>query len=169
MIEKIDAFKCLVCNKAYLKEKIAQDCCSPKFCQSCGKQLEYKYMLKCVSCIEKQRFEKAEKLSEWNGKVYDNDEYYDSVEEFIETCEDNENEIPEYVYVVEPRKWKGLTIDLDSQLEDEYEEAIENIVEITELEEFLKKWNEKQNIISFVPNFKKVVMIKKLAEEETIL
>jgi len=164
MIEKIDAFKCLNCNKVYLKEDIAKDCCAPKFCQSCGKQLN-NYMLKCDSCIEKQRFEKAEKLNEWEGKVYHNDEYYDSVEEFIESCEDNENEIPEYIYVAEPRKWKGLNIDLDSQLEDEYEDAIENIVEITELEEFLKKWNEKQNIISFVPNFKKVVMIKKLAEE----
>ena len=43
--------------------------------------------------------EKAEKLNTWDGWVFYNDKYYETIEDLMEYLTSSGEEIPEYVYI----------------------------------------------------------------------
>ena len=43
--------------------------------------------------------------------------------------------------------------------EDAYEGADDHLVDVKELREFVEKWNAKQSIISYYPDYKRVVVL----------
>ncbi len=173
--KKIITYQCSICRKYYLDEHVADSCCtsSPvapatpaKKCE-CGAELKYYYHVSCEPCREKYRFEQAEKIESYDGWIYaeslesHNEGFFESVDDMIEYCEDDKV-IPEYVYATKKIVWRGACIDnlLDS-LDDFYDEADEHIVDFEELETFITEWNKKQNIVSYRPDYTKVILIKK--------
>jgi len=170
---KTVVYKCSSCKAVYWDEDKAEKCCAPKFCEDCGVEVK-KYLIRCKACGLKRKFERAEKLTpeEYDGWVYSeevdgyNEGYYADVDEFVEHCEDNDVPVPDWVFCCYEHKHR---LDIDSALErmteDAYEGADEHLVDVNELYEFVEKWNAKQNIVSYYPDYKRVVVLKKQGVE----
>jgi hypothetical protein len=166
---KEKAYRCSVCSQVYMDKSFADKCCAPKYCEQCGKELPYRsYYIRCETCITKNRFDKAEKLTEWNGWIYkdgygDNDGYFESVDELIEWVEDQDEEdeivMPDWVFLCEEH---NHTVDIDSAIEQALEEAYEDAEfdYLDELYAFMKQWNDKQNLKSYSPDYKKILLLK---------
>ena len=164
----ITVYKCPVCGVAYYDKGVAEKCCVPKFCEDCGVEIK-KYLIRCKACGLKRKFERAEKLTpeRYSGWVYSeevdgyNEGYYADVDELVEYCEDNDVPVPDWVFCCTPYEFK---LDIDSALErmteDAYEGADDHLVDVKELREFVEKWNAKQSIISYYPDYKRVVVLK---------
>lgn len=98
-------FACGQCRVAHRDKKSAERCCKPPVC-SCGKPTEMGRAY-CDECDkikfterEKARFDKAEKLQDWDGPVYIPDHYYDDIESLINDIIESGEERPKYCYVV---------------------------------------------------------------------
>lgn len=142
-------------------------------CEYCGKPLKYPYTSRC-DCeeyelneeikrnkrheeYESNLFNKAKvktTISEANksqvemlySDVYPyNEGYFTDIEELEEWCDDNEVEMPKYVWGTYKTK---ISIDGESVVEsvcDElHEDAFSNVTNLDELQEFLDKWCDKQ-------------------------
>ena len=105
---------------------------------------------------EQKRFDKAVKSeykdvpAEHTEMLYSerygyNEDYFSDIDEFMEYCEDNDIEVPKYVWSTEKTR---LSIDADSVIEqacdDLHEEARQNVTDEDELQEFLDAWCAKQ-------------------------
>lgn len=117
-------------------------------------------------------YEKAEKLNpeQCNSWVYAegigyNEGYFESVDALIEHCEDEGMEIPDWVYCCVEQKHK-LDIDcaIEHMLDDAFEGARDCLTDEKELCKFVEEWNAKQNIVSYYPDYKKVVILQHAAE-----
>lgn len=60
--ENMDLYRCEKCKKLYTSEYAANICCKQYHCRVCGKEIP-QYMLICDSCAERERFEKARKMT----------------------------------------------------------------------------------------------------------
>lgn len=130
---------------------------------SCEKAREERIIQRDISY-----YEKAEKLSpvQYDGWVYfeglgHNEGYFEGVDELIEYCEDEEIDMPDWVYCCKGERHL-LDIDsaIESMVEEAYEDAREHLKDEKELYDFVEKWNAKQNIISYYPDYKRIVMLK---------
>lgn len=144
-----------------------------KFC-ACGAALEKYYRLRCAACEgklaaerEQKRFEAAEKvtLEDYDGPVYWNDEYYDSVDELLDHCENCEFEIPQYVWATKRCEFRIDAVELVSeQLERQemYEDAIEDIPEqaTKTLQAYLDVWCKEIDLVSFLCDTKRAVLLR---------
>lgn len=168
VIEKT-AYQCGKCNKkAYFDRQLAEDCCKPRYCEDCGKELDPKwYRTVCEPCHITRLFSKAEKLTEWDGWVYRegygyNDGYFSSVDELLQYCEDEGEDPPEWVFVCSETKHELDTDNiLENMLDDAYEGARDHLVDEKELYDFIEAWNKKQYVTSYYPDYKKVLIIEK--------
>lgn len=112
-------------------------------------------------------YEKAEKLTpkQYDGWVYSdglgyNEGYFDSTDALLEWCEDEEVEVPEFAFCcTEERHLLDIDSAIESMLEEAYEDARDYLKDEQELYDFVKKWNAKQNIISYYPDYKRVVVL----------
>ena len=168
IIEK-PAYQCAVCKKAYFDKNMAEKCCSPKFCEDCGKELHPRWhMTVCTSCCDKRLFDKAEKLTpaQWDGWVQRdgygyNEGYFESIGDLLEHCKDEGIETPEWVFCCEKIHHR---IDIDNilfdMLEEAHEDARDCIVDEEELCRFVKEWNAKQTVATYYPDYSKVVVLK---------
>jgi hypothetical protein len=123
--------------------------------------------LHCQACKERSRFERAEKLDTYDGWISadgygHNEGYFESVAELLEWCEVEGVAPPEYAYTCKEIKWPGIDIDavLKNELKEYYENAIDALVADQELRTFVADWNKKQCIISYYPDWKRVVLVK---------
>src|SRR6185369_10937636 len=96
-------FFCGQCRIVHRTEGGAVECCAPRKCSECGKEVD-RYWTVCESCrnerdarAERERFEKANKLTDWDGWVSLGDRYFESVDELLEYCESEGIAEPEYV------------------------------------------------------------------------
>lgn len=142
-------------------------------CQYCGKPFKYSYSRRC-ECkeyklneqIERDKknkeyemnlFKKAKvkttiseadksKIEMMYSEVYPyNEGYFGDLDELEDYCNDNEIEIPKYVYGTNK---KSLSIDaydmVSSGCDELHEDAFNNINNLKELQKFLDEWCSKQ-------------------------
>ena len=122
---------------------------------------------------EKKRFEKAEKLTEeqygddpvWWDARGPADGLFVSVEDVREYCEENEVELPEYVWACDAEKFH---IDMQGAVEDAlerqelYEGAYDDLggdEAIKELQALVQGWLDKHPVISWRPHYKRAVLL----------
>jgi hypothetical protein len=97
---------------------------------------------------EENRFNTAKKLSEneWGGRVFWNDNYYESVDEFKEMYFDDGNDLPEYVWAVD-EETPVINFDIHDILERFTEDAYEgfdsnDLNGLKEFEDAIEKFKE---------------------------
>ena len=119
--------------------------------------------------IDQLNYERAEKLTpeQYDGWIYREgygyeEGYFKDVETLEEYCEENNIELPAWVYCCELIDCK-LNIDLaiEDMLEDSFEDARNRLKDENELYDFIEKWNAKQNIANIYPDRTRVVVFKK--------
>ena len=123
-------YYCTACKLVRRTKEEADDCCSPYKCQQCGKETE-RYHTICNSCQRKKehvaevaRFEKAEKLSTFDGWLFHGDKYYETIGDLLDDIDDDAD-IPEYVWATTSCHFvrldigavEELTVDGDSAYE----------------------------------------------------
>lgn len=159
---EIKAYKCEKCGNAYLHNELADNCCKPKLCEDCGRELPHKwYMNICESCQSKREFNRGKVLtmdeflqSEYkDNMVYYNGEYYTDIDDCLDTLWDRE-ELDDVEYIKATDKYLH-ELDADSLIEELEvnanceEELCVDRQGIRELEEFLKVWNEKYRLSTY--------------------
>lgn len=158
-VEQATAWKCTKCGQYYINKESAEKCCvkPKKVCEDCGVELDTKwYYTVCDSCREKRRYNRCRKMTieEYEKEFPDcmvivgDDNYYSSVEDALESCYGDEEEIPHYVYGTE-KQFIEVNIDgaIENALEDAYEDA--EFDNTNELYEFVKEWNKKNRLTAF--------------------
>lgn len=163
--KEVTCYQCQECKVIYADQKTADKCCSPRYCEDCGVEVK-KYRICCEPCGQKRQFEKAEKLEHWDGWVYsehvtgEKDGYFTSIEELTEYCYDTETPIPPWAFICKQQRHE-LDVEgaIERMIEDAYEGAGDHLVDEAELYEFIEAWNAKQNISTYYPDCKKVVLI----------
>lgn len=122
--------KCRVVRGGF---QAANECCEPPKCKRCG--CENSSGLNCPSCKtviyeenEKRRLNAAKKItvSDWDGWIYSDghgDEFFSSVDEFMEWCDENEVTPPSHVYTADPVRF--ASVNMDDIIERFYDEAFD--------------------------------------------
>lgn len=167
-------FFCGECRIVHRDESLANQCCSPRFCTRCGVAEQPKYSLLCEPCArlasaerERERFEKAEKVEEWDGWVYcegtGRDGYSESIEELLDLLEDSGDPIPPYVWTCTAIPFAAVTIDeiKDRICDDAYEDFdADDLSGLDDLKEALDKFNQaNEGVLSYQPDYTKAVLI----------
>lgn len=112
------AWFCTTCRIVHHTQSQAEQCCSPVLCETCQQPVAEKYWTKCRDCRdaaeiakEAARFEKATKVpeSEYDGWVYDGDEFFPCVESLVEHLEDQHDgedpcSLPLYCWACTPER-----------------------------------------------------------------
>jgi hypothetical protein len=168
-------YYCEKCRIVARTKEQAEECCSPRKCK-CGTICEKGYF-QCRPCIEKERedrekarFEKAEKVTSWDGWVYCdglgwNNNFSENLDSFLELCEYEECDIPEYVWAC--NKIHFCNFDIDNELqrisENSYEDFdYESFKGIEELKAAINHFNEiNYNLVMYEPDYTKAVLIPK--------
>jgi len=120
---------------------------------------------------EKVRFEKATKIKYSDYKVamfYDEqtDQYFDDYDDMVESYENNLSEgekinLPKYVYGCKEIKFKiNIEHALESAIEDMYDD-FDDIVNLTELHEFVNEWNKKQTASTYFQDNNTIIIFDK--------
>jgi hypothetical protein len=168
---EVVVFGCSNCKKVYVKKEFADDCCKPYHCEVCGIET-HRYRTKCVSCVEKERFEKAikTKYSEYKTRyLWDErtEKYYSDIEEIAEDYAEYDNEegesgMPDWCYACTEIPFQ---IDIEHAIEQAEEdmhedfEAVHSAVDLKELREFVEAWNKKQSAKAYTIDYKTVVLL----------
>lgn len=122
--------------------------------------VEEKHWLEHRECIESNKIEKAEKLDTWDDWVYYNDKYYSNISELIEELQEDEEEIPEYVYVCKIIPFPKIQIDdlLEEIGENSYEGIEDDLHKVDDLSESIDYFNEmNEHLVSYFPDETKMV------------
>ncbi|RRJ96816.1 hypothetical protein Ga0100231_023910 [Opitutaceae bacterium TAV4] len=130
---------------------------------------------RCSSEISRKRdahlFEKAKKITqnEWDGWVYHNDQYHESVEDMLEQLGDEDLESPEYVWATTKQEVIGK-LDIDDVVGSAIDArgwedmSVDDLHGVGELEVALKKFAEANaGVVSHWPDYTKAVLIRKEA------
>lgn len=169
-------FYCAACRIVKRTKSEAEECCSPVKCKDCGNVVEIKYTFRpisvqCDSCsrderarIEQKRFDKAEKLTKWDGPVYceghGRNGYAKSVSEMLDYLEDVE-ERPKYVWACTIKHFVNADIsDITERLADDAYEDFDpdDLNGLEELNVAIKAFNEaNQGAVSWEPDFSKAI------------
>lgn len=162
-----------------LASQLAVDHCNPH-CR-CGASIS-KGRVICSACWERDQRERdakkyslAEKLVEadypddpiyWRDHTGSMGEgYFGSLDEVRDYCEEEDIELPEYVWACNPVE---LTIDVDNILESTFQEHHEGARDALakeaeeELSLLLFNWCERQNICSWQTDFRRAVVLEKV-------
>lgn len=161
---------------------MAERCCAPYKCAYCGCDVDRKtHRTACPVCIvrndvekEKQRFEAAEKLTEWDGPIYCesvgyNEGFFPSLGELYDYFEcpesfddPDEQKLPPYVYACNVIAFvHGDVGNFKGDLEG-YEDWEGDTVGDDELQAALDAWAEKnKGIVRWEPDYKRAVLLSK--------
>lgn len=167
---------CGKCGQIKHDKNLAESCCKPTVCV-CGKEVEEEYYTTCRVCRdeldrkrERDRFDKSERLTEWDGPVFlggygYNEGYFENIEEFLDCFADEELEASNLEYVWCCDKVPLANLDLDSILEDSTQEAYDgfeydDFKGLEELRAAIDKFNElNKDVVSWTPNYKKCLLL----------
>lgn len=158
------AYKCSNCGHVYFSYTLAENCCRPRICEDCGKELPHKYYLRvCEGCQEKRHFKSSEHLTpeDYEKKypsnmVVFNDEYYCSIEDCLISLADklSYDEFIDIKYIWGTHKY-DIKLDFYHIVEHFEEEA--NIEDFQmdskgydELKDFIKQWNDKYSEVGYI-------------------
>ena len=160
-----------------------EKCCAPYKCKECGVELG-RYRLVCDGCSrkqqeerERQRFEKAEKVTEWTGWVFCdglgyNEGFFDSVSDLVEWCEDEGCEVPKYAWTCTPSYFAQLSIGWVLEQITEHGDAYEGfdpqtLEGVPELGAAIDRFNElNKGVCSYYPNYKVAVVLDQKGAHE---
>lgn len=180
-------FYCEKCRIVHREKARAEACCQPVKCSVCGAANVRQYHTKCDACTEAdrsnrelERFEKAEKLTTWDGPVYSdghgsNDGYFSDLAEFEDWIADGTDAYDEPVirpaYVWACTSIPFCVLDIDHIIENACQEAFEDWSGHTdgydELEAAIKIFNEaNKGLISWQVDYKRAVIIPRIAEHQ---
>lgn len=164
-------FYCSSCRHVKRTEGEANECCTPTKCRYCGKESGRQHYLACESCDranqakkEEERFEKARKLTEWDGWVYldgtGNNGYSESISDFWDNWEsdhDEADEKPAYVWACKENHFAVVDISYitDRIDDDAYEDFnTDGLKGLEELKAAIEKFNEaNKDVVSYEPDY----------------
>lgn len=176
-------YYCEKCRIVHRELSMAEKCCAPVTCSSCGSTDVSKYHTKCDACENKERaqreadrFEKAEKLTVWDGPVYSDghgyhEGYFATIDDFEDWLATDENfdgtelERPEYVWACTSAPF--CVLDIDRIIEDAAQEAFDDwdgdTAGYDELKKSIEVFNEaNKHLIAWTPNYKAAVLLASL-------
>lgn len=173
--EKIVAHACGECRIVKASEQDARECHAVRLCD-CGAEIEQKYYLACSFCRsvnrakERRQKEAAAYLSaakvswrDWDGPVYcegAGQEVFSDIDEFTDHFENEEEQLPVYVWATITRKLSIRAEDVvDIALDDHHDDAPEQVGDLEELQSSLDKWCESQTVETWFPDMSKVVLL----------
>lgn len=169
-------FYCSVCRAVFPNHEQAAICHGDRLC-ACGKKIERPFYSLCNDCEwekqkkdasarERERFEKATKITEADYKgemVFLDDKYFDEVESAIDGYLPGQE--PEYVWAC---KNQGVPLAnaesiYENLLEHMWEEAeVSDLNGVGELEAAVKAFNEANRSIQvFVPDYSTAILVEK--------
>lgn len=161
-------FYCEKCRCVKRTEEEANECCQPYICKHCGKETGRNYWTICHECEalrdaqqEADRFQKAQKLTEWNSWVYDGAEYYESVEHYLETRDDLP--IPAYVWACKENRFAIADVsDITDRIEENgYEDFdADDLKGMDDLKAAIEKFNEaNKDVVSYEPDYGVAILL----------
>jgi hypothetical protein len=153
---------------------MAEGCCQNKNkCRECGKQSGS--WLVCDECRRKredakevERFEKAEKLTKWDGWVYlegygCRNGYFESVDDFLDWCACEDDNLPEYIWTCKPNHFVHADVsDITGRMDDAFEDFDPDcdLHGMEELRVAIEKFNEaNKDVVAYEPDYTKAVLI----------
>lgn len=159
----------------------AEQCCQNYRCSDCGQDTGSRYMLRCRACVtageeaaERKKFEAAEKLTRWDGFIYDGNEYFDTVDCFLDYLAGEDRPVPEYVWACRSKAFVKPCLDslLDSFMDESYEDfEPSDLHGLEELKQSLARFEEaNKEVVSYLPDYSKAVLLagyREHQEEET--
>lgn len=163
----IKVYKCSECNQLYYTKPSADDCCKKNekyYCKKCGIEVKSHQIL-CSECSEHERFIKAKKIRLESYKydfIYDylSEEYYSDIDCMIDHYEIEELEMPKYVYACKPIEYNlDISNAIEYSLEEHYEDAFDNLIDVQELYDFIEEWNKRQTVVSYEYDFSNVILL----------
>lgn len=149
---------CGECKMTRADQEHATKCCTLVPCKFCGKSTDKKFRANyiteaCDACRtaegsrkDSERLDKATKLEDWDGWVWDENHYYPSLDEYVEhlECDRDPEDWPEFVYVAESRPGVVLKAEqiLENACENGYEGMCDDLKGEAEFEAAIKAFNE---------------------------
>lgn len=139
-------------------------------CIYCGNPREKPYVA-CKACMvarceqrEFELFNAAQKLTQWDGPVYDGD-YWPNLDDFISMCDP----LPEYVWACTSTRFVKIHIDdiTESICDDAYENFNpKSLKGLEELEEAIKQFNSANtDAVVWNPDYTKAVLLAGYVEK----
>lgn len=160
----------------------AESCCRPYKCSGCGSECE-RYHTLCRICVEakqeqqeRDRFEKAEKLTAWDGWVYSDgyghqDGYFSSLDDFMEFVLEEGIEAPAYVWACKSEAFAYADVDhiLENIEQNGYEDFDADTLDgIPELKAALEAFTEaNKGVLSYTPDYSQCVLIQPQQQTST--
>ncbi len=169
------AFYCEKCRIIHQNKHCADECCAPLKCPNCGGDRD-KYRCICSSCEtakeaqkERERFEAAEKVSEYDGPVYSegygySDGYFGDVSELVDHLENEDEgdiERPAYAWAcaVTPTVQASIE-DITNNIEFPDGQDDDDLFGLDELESAIEKFNSSNSKLeTWQVEYKKAVLI----------
>lgn len=182
-VTEVTCYKCGNCGSVFISEEYAEKCCRPKHCEKCGAEMPHNsYYTLCEKCRaekeatkEKERFEKAKHytfdnvpqssiIMLYSDSYGENEGYFDDLEQLEDYCEENDIEMPGYVWGT---RCERISMDAGSIIENACEELHEDAYDWIgkeseeELQETLNKWCEKQSgTDTYYVDYKVAIILK---------
>jgi hypothetical protein len=170
-------FYCEKCRIVAPTQDQAEQCCRPYKCDMCGGDTE-KHYTRCQACRDKvdaqrehERFEKAEKITEWGDPVFSDsvngprDGFFVSIDEMFDFCADDEINPPDYVWASKTNHFANTSInsiieDIDCNGHEDFDpECLKGVDELKKAIEIFNAANE--HICSYEPDYTKAILIQK--------
>jgi len=170
---------CAECKRVAHSKEMAEQCCAPYKCTYCGCDVDRKnYRTACEKCIaandekkERERFDAAEKLTEWDGPVLipGTDDFYATLADYHDMVADDEN--PDRAFLWACDVYPTCQLDLDSIIENATSEAHEDfdssLLDTTDLEKGIAAFHEaNKSEVSWRPNYGIAIMLQPCAKNE---
>jgi hypothetical protein len=171
-------FYCAKCRLVRLTKEEAETCCEPLKCKCCGKETGRKYYLTCEPCDlanearkEAERFEKAKKVTEWDGWVYlegtGNDGYSQDLEDFWDSWESDhaeDDEKPKYVWACKAIHFVAADeSDVIDRIQDNAPEDFDpaDLQGLPELRAAIEQFNEaNKDVVAYTPDYSTAILLK---------
>lgn len=163
---QVTMYKCRHCGNLHYFKVDAESCCEKVHCSKCGKNINPNSRSECEEklCDKCKHIEILNNTPRINCKNYDGpifDEcynFYNNLGELEDECENEDIELPDFVYPACKQKFSLLDKDpklfVKRYLENSFEEHtnmcegyyFENIKDHDEFVDFVSKWLNKQEI-----------------------
>lgn len=170
-------YYCGKCRNVAASQHLAEQCCQNYLCSKCGKDVGSRSWLVCDSCRaasevdkERERFEKAEKLTAWGGLVYldgtGRDGFSESISDFWDNWEsdhDESDEKPKYVWACKANHFvradlSDITEPIDGAAYEDWDWQTLNGLD--DLKAALDKFNEANAAVcSYLPDYSKAILL----------
>lgn len=170
-------FYCTKCRCVNRSKEEADKCCEPTKCQHCGAETGIRFYLTCEKCeranrakLEADRFEKAKKLTEWDGWVYlegtGSDGYSESLDDFWDNWENDHaegDEKPKYVWSCKKNHFAVADVSdiTDRICESAYSDFDpDDLNGLDDLKAAIDKFNEaNKDVVSYEPDYDVAILL----------